>query len=236
MGAPVPIAAGWPVGSDRDFETLPKRLSGSWLQKHRQSNLSRTRPLRGALQQEPGQSHVMPLILDAVYLPTRHSGQKKACLWAGGIRQKANVCWWRCVPASVSRTRIGWTSAAISRGADSGRHRSADHVDQRAEVDRVVSPGALASTSARAWWIGWSRPIPMTTSSVCCAPSNSISAKQPGRDLVTLAFSVARSPVASFLKTHYVFPKLNFLLRTTAPLYSDSSQQLLNESGPTTVA
>jgi hypothetical protein len=42
-------------------------------------------------------------------------------LEAESLAKKVNACWWRCDSASVSRTKIGWISAAISLGADSGR-------------------------------------------------------------------------------------------------------------------
>ena len=110
--------------SDRDIESLAKEAELGHVSKSTVSRICRELRDRytAFCNKSLADISVMALFLDAIYLPTRPSGQKEGVLVAWGTRPKANACWWRCVSVSGSRTKIGWTSVAISRGADSGRH------------------------------------------------------------------------------------------------------------------
>jgi transposase-like protein len=110
--------------SDRDIESLAKEAELGHVSKSTVSRICRELRDRytAFCNKSLADISVMALFLDAIYLPTRPSGQKEGVLVAWGTRPKANACWWRCVSVSGSRMKIGWTSVAISRGADSGRH------------------------------------------------------------------------------------------------------------------
>jgi transposase-like protein len=109
--------------SDRDIESLAEEAELGHVSKSTVSRICRE--LRDRYTAFCNKSlaglNVMALFLDAIYLPTRPSGQKEGVLVAWGIRPRVNAYFWPCVSVSVSRTRIGWTSDAISRGVDSGR-------------------------------------------------------------------------------------------------------------------
>ena len=109
--------------SDRDIESLAEEAELGHVSKSTVSRICRELRDRytAFCNKSLADLSVLALFLDAVYLPTRPSGQKEACSWSGATLPKARACCWPCVSANGNRTRTGWTSAAISRDADSER-------------------------------------------------------------------------------------------------------------------
>jgi hypothetical protein len=63
---------------------------------------------------------MMVLFMDATANAAQRT-ERGVCWWPGATPPEADVCCSPCVSANVNLTKMGWTSAAISRNADSGR-------------------------------------------------------------------------------------------------------------------
>src|SRR5437763_6472094 len=85
--------------SDRDIESLAREAELGHVSKSTVSRICRELRDRytAFCTKSLADLNVMALFLDAIYLPTRPSGQKEGVLVAWGIRLKANASWWRCV-------------------------------------------------------------------------------------------------------------------------------------------
>jgi len=110
--------------SDRDIESLAEEAELGHVSKSTVSRICRELRDRytAFCNKSLADLTVMALFLDAIYLPTRPSGQKEGVLVAWATPPKANACCWQYVWVSASHTKIGWISVAISRGVDSGHH------------------------------------------------------------------------------------------------------------------